>query len=99
MMPVKAMKAPVRAKRSKAEMQQEGERIRKETTVAIGKLEQQAAFEIESAGKLAQRELKEYAAGLALDLAEQRIHWRSHVCFGSTCGRQLPTRDGRSRRA
>jgi F-type H+-transporting ATPase subunit b len=61
---------------SKAEMRQEGERIRTETAAAIGKIEQQAAFEIESAGKLAQRELKEYAAGLALDLAEQRIRAR-----------------------
>src|SRR5437868_3773732 len=61
---------------SKAEMQQEGERLRAETIAAIGKIEQQAAFEIESAGKLAQKELKEYAAGLALDLAEQRIRAR-----------------------
>jgi F-type H+-transporting ATPase subunit b len=61
---------------SKAEMQQEGERIRKETAVAFGKIEQQAAFEIESAGKLAQKNLKEYAAGLALDMAEQRIRAR-----------------------
>jgi len=61
---------------SKAEMQQEGERIRTETAAAIAKIEQQATFEIESAGKLAQRTLKEYAAGLALDMAEQRIRAR-----------------------
>ena len=61
---------------SKAEMQQEGQRILKETAVAVGKIEQQAAFEIETAGKLAQRELKEFTAGLALDLAEQRIRAR-----------------------
>jgi F-type H+-transporting ATPase subunit b len=61
---------------SQTEMQQEGERIRTETVVAIGKIEQQAALEIESAGKLAQRSLKEYAAGLALDMAEQRIRAR-----------------------
>jgi F-type H+-transporting ATPase subunit b len=61
---------------SKTEIAQEGERIRKDTAAAIEKLERQAAFEIESAGKSAQRELKEYAAGLALDLAEQRIRAR-----------------------
>ena len=33
-------------------------------------------MEIETAGKIAQRELKIYAAKLALDLAEQRIRGR-----------------------
>ena len=58
---------------SQAEMQQEGDRIRRDTAGAIEKLERQAEMEIESAGKTARRELKEYAANLALDLAEQRI--------------------------
>jgi F-type H+-transporting ATPase subunit b len=55
------------------EMQAEGERIRGETAAAIARLERQAEMEIESAGKTARRELREYAADLALNLAEQRI--------------------------
>jgi F-type H+-transporting ATPase subunit b len=59
-----------------AEMEQEGARIREETTRHLEKLQQQAEQEIETAGKLARRELKAYAAKLALDLAEQRIRTR-----------------------
>lgn len=61
---------------SKIEMQQEGERIRQETARQIARMEAQAQQEIESAGKLARRELKSYAAKLALDLAEQRVRTR-----------------------
>lgn len=61
---------------AKAEMEQEGERIREETAIAIHRLEHQAQVEIESAGKTARRELKTYAANLALDLAEQRVRAR-----------------------
>ena len=63
-------------KQSREEMQQEGERIRQETTKQLSHLEHQGQQEIESAGKLARRELKEYAAKLALDLAEQRVRER-----------------------
>ena len=59
-----------------AEMEQEGARIREETGKQIEKLQKQAEYEIESAGKVARRELKQYAAKLALDLAEQRIRTR-----------------------
>lgn len=61
---------------SKVEMEQEGARIRQETAQQIEKLQKQAEQEIESAGNLATRELREYAAKLALDLAEQRIRTR-----------------------
>jgi F-type H+-transporting ATPase subunit b len=61
---------------SKIEMQQEAERIRQETARQIARREVLAAQELESAGKAARRELKEYAAKLALDLAEQRIRAR-----------------------
>ncbi len=61
---------------SKAEMQQESERIRQETARQIARLEAQAQQEIESAGKVARRDLKNYAASLALDLAEQRVRAR-----------------------
>ncbi len=60
----------------KAEMQQESERIRQETAGQIVRLEHQAQQEIEMAGKIASRELKNYAAKLSLDLAEQRVRER-----------------------
>ena len=61
---------------SREEMQQEGERIRQETAKQLGHLEHQARQEIEAAAKVARRELKDYAAKLALDLAEQRVRAR-----------------------
>ena len=61
---------------AKAEMQQEGERIRQETAGQIARLENQAQQEIEISGKIARRELKDYAAKLSLDLAEQRVRER-----------------------
>lgn len=61
---------------SKIEMQQESERIRQDTAAQIARLEQKAAQEIEAAGATARRELKIYAAKLALDLAEQRVRAR-----------------------
>ena len=61
---------------STAEMQQEGERISRETAAQIKKIEQQAAVELESVGKTARRQLKEYAAELALGMAEERLRAR-----------------------
>jgi F-type H+-transporting ATPase subunit b len=61
---------------SREEMRQEGERIRQETAKQLSHLEQQARQEIEAASKAARRELKDYAAKLALDLAEQRVRER-----------------------
>lgn len=59
-----------------AEMEQEGRRITEETARQMARLKQQAELEIETAAKLARRELKTFAAKLALDLAEQRIRTR-----------------------
>jgi len=61
---------------SREEMRQEGERIQQETAKQLGHLEQQAQQEIEAAGKAARRELKDYAAKLALDLAGERVRAR-----------------------
>jgi F-type H+-transporting ATPase subunit b len=61
---------------SAAEMQQEGDRIGRETAAQIKKIEQQAAVELESVGKTARRQLKEYAAELAMGLAEERLRGR-----------------------
>jgi F-type H+-transporting ATPase subunit b len=69
---------------SKVEMQQEADRIRQETEAQIRRVEQQSEMEIESAGKAATRELKSYAAKLAMDLAEQRV--RSRVDQGTDAG-------------
>ncbi len=61
---------------SAAEMQQEGERIGRETLAQVKKIEEHAAVEIEAVGKTARRQLKEYAAELALGLAEERLRGR-----------------------
>jgi F-type H+-transporting ATPase subunit b len=61
---------------SRLEMEKEGERLREETAAQMRKLEQQSTVEIESAGKAARRELRVYAADLALKLAEERIRTR-----------------------
>jgi F-type H+-transporting ATPase subunit b len=61
---------------AKVEMEQEAARIREETAHQIEKFQRQAEQEIESKGNLASKELREYAAKLALDLAEQRIRTR-----------------------
>jgi F-type H+-transporting ATPase subunit b len=61
---------------SAAEMQQEGDRIGRETAAQIKKIEQQAAVELESVGKTARRQLKEYAAELAMGLAEEHLRGR-----------------------
>jgi F-type H+-transporting ATPase subunit b len=61
---------------SQAEMQQEGERIGRETAAELKKIEERAAVEIESAGKAARRQLKDYAAELALGMAEERLRAR-----------------------
>lgn len=58
---------------SAKEMAQEGERIRQETTAQIARVEHQASMEIETAAKVARRELRQYAADLALEMAEDRV--------------------------
>lgn len=75
---VAGLGADIEAFRAKArgEMAQEGERIRKETEALIRKIHDQAQSEIDSAGKTARREVRQYAANLALDLAGQRVRAR-----------------------
>ena len=69
---------------SGAEMRQEGERIAQETAAQIKRIEAQAAVEIDTAGKTARRQLKEYAAELALGLAEERLRARMDSATEST---------------
>jgi F-type H+-transporting ATPase subunit b len=75
---LKSLAAEIEAFRTEAasDMRREGERISDETARQIKRLEAQAEVEIESAGKSARRELKQYAADLALKLAEERIRSR-----------------------
>jgi F0F1-type ATP synthase membrane subunit b/b' len=58
------------------EMEQEAARIREETARQMAKLQQQVQAEIETAGKVASRELQAFAARLSLDLAEERVRAR-----------------------
>ncbi len=59
-----------------ADLEREAERIRAEAVTAMSRIEQHTAIEINSIGKYAQLELRQYAAGLAMDLAEQQIRRR-----------------------
>lgn len=58
---------------ARAEMEQESARIAESTRRALEKVKQQTELEIQTAGKIAQRELKNFGARLALELAESRI--------------------------
>jgi F-type H+-transporting ATPase subunit b len=75
---LKALGADVESFRvnAAAEMQREAQRIQQDTAAQIQRLQEQAGVEIESASKTARRELKQYAADLALELAEKRIRER-----------------------
>ena len=59
-----------------AETAAEGERLRRETERHLQRIQQQAGQEIELMTTAARADLRKYAALLALDLAEQRIHSR-----------------------
>lgn len=58
---------------SRAEADAENERIARMTETEISKLQAGAELEIASAAKAARAELKQYAAGLAVTLAERKI--------------------------
>ena len=61
----------------KAQIAAEGDRIRKETELALTKLQASAAGEIESMTKAAKHELKNYSVQLAMDMATEKIRARS----------------------
>lgn len=61
---------------SQSEAQAETERLAKQTTAEIAKIQAHAEHEIDAAGKAARTELKRYSAELAVELAEQRIRSR-----------------------
>jgi F0F1-type ATP synthase membrane subunit b/b' len=61
---------------SQKEAQTETERLKAHTAGEIARIQAQSAREIESLTKSARTDLKRYAAGLAVDLAEQKIRGR-----------------------
>jgi F0F1-type ATP synthase membrane subunit b/b' len=61
---------------ARAETAAEGERLRRETERHLQRIQQQAGQEIDLMINGARHDLRKYAALLALDLAEQRIHSR-----------------------
>lgn len=75
---VAGLENEIAALRSKAheEMGAEAERLSRETQTALEKLQQSAEVEIASIAKAVRQDLKVYSAGLALDLAKQKIQAR-----------------------
>ncbi len=65
---------------ARAEMAAEGERIRVDTERHLKRIQEQTVQEIALMSRSARDELRKYSAGLALDLAEQRI--RSSITPG-----------------
>jgi len=61
---------------SREETAAEADRQGKHTATEIGRIQAQAEREISDAGKTAQKELRRYAAGLAVELAAQKIRGR-----------------------
>jgi F0F1-type ATP synthase membrane subunit b/b' len=61
---------------AKAMMAAEAERIRQETERHLTRIQEQTTQEIVLMSRVARDDLRKYSAGLALDLAEQRIRTR-----------------------
>jgi F-type H+-transporting ATPase subunit b len=61
---------------SHADLEREAERIRSDAEKEMTRIQQHTAGEIESMGKHARLELRQYAGKLAMDLAEQKIRGR-----------------------
>lgn len=61
---------------AKADLEREAARIRHDADAEMNRIEQHTASEIIAIGKQASLELRQYAAKLALDLAEQKIRSR-----------------------
>jgi F-type H+-transporting ATPase subunit b len=61
---------------AQAELERETARIRRDAEKELQRMEQHTAAELAALGKRATMELRQYAAGLALDLAEQKVRAR-----------------------
>ncbi|MBV9505694.1 MAG: ATP synthase F0 subunit B [Acidobacteriia bacterium] len=62
--------------RSRAEADQNAERMRQDTAAEMAKIRARSEQEIAAAGKTARAELKRYSAELAIGIAEQKIRSR-----------------------
>ena len=58
------------------DLEREAERIRREAEAEMSRIEQHTALEIVAIGKVTRLELRQYAASLAIDLAERKIRGR-----------------------
>jgi len=61
---------------AQTELERETQRIRRDTDKELQRIEQHTAAELDSLGKRTMFELRQYAASLALDLAEQKVRAR-----------------------
>jgi F-type H+-transporting ATPase subunit b len=61
---------------ARIELEREGARLKRETMAELTRIKQNAAFEVESATKLARLSVQRYAAKMAIDLAEQKVRAR-----------------------
>ena len=61
---------------ARTELERETQRIRRDTDKELQRIEQHTTAELDSLGKRATIELRQYAASLAVDLAEQKIRAR-----------------------
>lgn len=61
---------------ARAEMNAEGDRIRRETERHLTRIQEQTAQEIDLTARAARDELRKYAADLAIGLAQQRLQAR-----------------------
>ncbi|HVV44407.1 MAG TPA: ATP synthase F0 subunit B [Bryobacteraceae bacterium] len=59
-----------------AELERETQRIRRDTDNELQRIEQHTTSELDSLGKRTTLELRQYAASLAVDLAEQKVRAR-----------------------
>jgi len=64
---------------ARAEMSAEGERIRRETEHHLQRIQEQSTQEVALMTRGAKDELRKYAAGLALDLAQERVRSRMNA--------------------
>jgi F-type H+-transporting ATPase subunit b len=61
---------------ARTEREREGSRLQRETASELARIQQNAAFEVESATKLARLSVQRAAARLAIELAEQKVRAR-----------------------
>ena len=69
---------------AQADLEREAQRIRRDADAEMSRIERHTDAEIIAIGKHARTELRQFAAGLALDLAEQKIRGRMSPAVQAT---------------